>query len=1060
MHVSGQRVGMNCKVKNHDEQPLHGNNHHMIHVNDFQHCFDQELINSENCRPTLTNYTGDSRGCYYCCLDQACYEDHVQHCNDHGKWSCRTGEFCAFTVNGNGHVSEVCKDKALMENCIHNLQNNEASCNPISTHPTGHKCHYCCEDEHCLTELLQIHQPKHCYVNGTWACESDEYCQIHKGPDGVDMSCKSDFNFTHWLDNYEICEKSQSLNDPSCNHTRLGLASQHDCFYCCQSEECFRNVFNLPKPTTTAASTTAASTPLTSATPTHCYADSDWACQSEEFCALTISSSDLVMICQDINSTWEGCVSEQDQNAESCSPTLTSTEGPDCHYCCKSERCFADLLLHTDHLVTTEVPSKDCIQSGQWACESHEFCALKFGSATTIKCEDIDSQWQSCMDSGVLCSPNKLSGAEFSECSYCCRDLDCIMGLLRPSASTTTPTPSSTYWTPATTGHQTVTEAPPDTKTCFHNGAWACQTDENCLDSERNNDPACHARLRDASVSVRGNCSHCCLNSQCITDLFTPPKPVTTTPEPGTTTSEPDTTTSEPLTTTETVATSAPMTNAPTTVATVTTNRPLVTYRQPGHNSCYTSECHIGDTFEKCISGEWACRNDQFCRIRTYIATGELAMDCLPATGTELLSCGQESSLKTCHQPEDFNNHDCHFCCLHHDCVVDKSNILITKETSTTPTQPTTATSPLPRTSPPSATDDCVDSYVGDCSKDFAGRCSESYIMEICAKSCGTCDCPDTIADCTVKYSDQCTNPLVQQMCPRTCRVCHMTESTTTVEPTTPTTTSPPTSPTTSLRPGPGMCAVCSALDCLLSDPSNTPCDSGSDYCITTVKDTTHGRDIERKCASLETCNNITLKETCQSIENKILGVGVTCEYCCSAPNCNAPPGLIPEKGLITHHPLTMTPSTKLSTFSENHPLASNPPSPAATDPVSQPVTSSISPPTETSTTTSPRTPTPTGVCAVCSALDCLLSDPSNTLCDSGSDYCITTVKDTTHGRDIERKCASLQTCNDITLKETCQSIENKILGVGVTCEYCCSAPNCNAPPGLIPEKGLITHHR
>ncbi|KAK7487285.1 hypothetical protein BaRGS_00021513 [Batillaria attramentaria] len=727
MHVSGQRVEMNCKVKTHDEHQ-HGTNPHMIPVNDFQvilvvvttAVWTRRVIKTLSNTATITD-TG-----------------HV-------------GLFCAFTVNGNGHVSEVCKDKTMMK-----------------------------------------------------------YCQIDKGPDGVEMSCKSDFNFTHWLDNYKICEMSQSLNDPSCNHTRRGLASQHDCYFCCQSEECFRNVFNLPKPTTTAASTTAASTPLTSATPTDCYTDSGWACQSEEFCALTIGSSDLVMICQDISSTWEGCVSEQDQNAESCSPTLTSTEGPDCHYCCKSEQCFADLLLHTDHLVTTEAPSKDCIQSGQWACESHEFCALKFGSYTTIKCEDINSHWQNCINdgiSGVLCDRDKLSGAEFSECSYCCRDLNCIMGLLRPSVPTTTPTPSSTYWTRATTSQQTVTEAPPDTKTCIHNGAWACQTDE----------PVYHGSLHS-----------------------------TKTGDDNTGTSD-----HNPV------------------------NIPGSTDHNPINNIPGSTDNSSNSDDKQAIGDVSAARTQQllhFCRIRTYIATGELAMDCLPATGTELLVGGQTRNNFICtfyipinthvvtgtlYVTVHLNNRQCRHAItsrlffrnaissstdVNHANTADNGNLPSTQNFTTIRLAGSCADSFIlqlcPKTCDTCATGDCVDTYVGDCSKDFAGRCSESYIMEICAKSCGTC----------------------------------------------------------------GICAICSGLDCFIMDPSGKQCPQTQPFCMTSVTDTQHGRDdIIRRCASKADCDAIPLQEKCRHAET-ILHMDIICKFCCNQANCNAPPSVIPQAGLITNH--------------------------------------------------------------------------------------------------------------------------------------------------------------
>ncbi|KAK7473712.1 hypothetical protein BaRGS_00035039, partial [Batillaria attramentaria] len=89
--------------------------------------------------------------------------------------------------------------------------------------------------------------------------------------------------------------------------------------------------------------------------------------------------------------------------------------------------------------------------------------------------------------------------------------------------------------------------------------------------------------------------------------------------------------------------------------------------------------------------------------------------------------------------------------------------------------------------------------------------------------------------------------------------------------------------------------------------------------------------------------------------------------------------------------------------------------------------------------------------CAICSGLDCLLSDPSNKQCPKGKEFCTTSVHDTTHGRDITRGCGTKQDCDDIKIMAKCRSIENKILN-GDACVYCCSEHNCNAPPSLIPQ--------
>ncbi|KAK7487280.1 hypothetical protein BaRGS_00021508 [Batillaria attramentaria] len=214
--------------------------------------------------------------------------------------------------------------------------------------------------------------------------------------------------------------------------------------------------------------------------------------------------------------------------------------------------------------------------------------------------------------------------------------------------------------------------------------------------------------------------------------------------------------------------------------------------------------------------------------------------------------------LHLCTRPEDYYQHDCHFCCPDEQCFKTVYNLL-------------TSPRPSPSVQPPATS-----SHLSTA----AFQQSTSYTLS--SQPLTTSQQPSTSAqappdNCTDKYDEHfcidaaadCDNPIVHDVCPKTCGFC-------------------------------GTCFSCSGLDCLLN-PTKLDCKDG--YCMTTVMDTTHGRDIKRECATKRQCDGILLQPTCRQIENKILGAGVTCAYCCNHPDCNEPPSLIPDAAsLITHH--------------------------------------------------------------------------------------------------------------------------------------------------------------
>ncbi|KAK7487284.1 hypothetical protein BaRGS_00021512 [Batillaria attramentaria] len=85
--------------------------------------------------------------------------------------------------------------------------------------------------------------------------------------------------------------------------------------------------------------------------------------------------------------------------------------------------------------------------------------------------------------------------------------------------------------------------------------------------------------------------------------------------------------------------------------------------------------------------------------------------------------------------------------------------------------------------------------------------------------------------------------------------------------------------------------------------------------------------------------------------------------------------------------------------------------------------------------------------------------DPSGKQCPQTQPFCMTSVTDTQHGRgDIVRRCASKADCDAIVLQETCRHA-GEVLHMDIICKFCCNQANCNAPPSIIPQTGLVTNH-
>ncbi|KAK7487288.1 hypothetical protein BaRGS_00021516, partial [Batillaria attramentaria] len=383
---------------------------------------------------------------------------------------------------------------------------------------------------------------------------------------------------------------------------------------------------------------------------------------------------------------------------------------------------------------------------------------------------------------------------------------------------------------------------------------------QSCQAMQSLNVRACESTPIDFTAHLLGQCDFCCRDLQCVKSHL----------EPAVTTVLPMTSQTTPTVTphTTTTATSSQAVNS-TTMTQLTTAAP---HPPPGINSCYTSPCLQGDP-ATCTSGQWACGDDQMTTADTNTS---------PVTSTQQAGVGCENY----HADDACENYKQSGLCT------DNYIVGICQRTC-------------------NACDmldvHCVDTHAGNCSADFAGRCSENDVRQQCHKTCGSCDCQDLYkGDCAVDYLGQCSNLLVRNLCPRTCYACHGVIATLFSEMSQLSTDAPdntlPTS--TSVPSGSGVCAVCDGLNCLLVDPSGHKCTpSEGPYCMTTVTETHHGRDIKRSCADFKACHDIELDSACKSIENHLLTTGKNCSYCCSEPNCNAPPALIPSMGLMTHHP-------------------------------------------------------------------------------------------------------------------------------------------------------------
>ncbi|KAK7487278.1 hypothetical protein BaRGS_00021506 [Batillaria attramentaria] len=356
-----------------------------------------------------------------------------------------------------------------------------------------------------------------------------------------------------------------------------------------------------------------------------------------------------------------------------------------------------------------------------------------------------------------------------------------------------------------------------------------------------------------------------------------------------------------------------------TAVAATTTPRP----NSPGMNSCFSTDCNPGDDIDTCSSGTWECEAGEFCQVHYSFSAKSFTMNCTKSTWLNFEECQQKLLNHHCSNAGGFNEHDCHFCCPDAHCVelikdvetappkttlppcaplqqtTPASQSSSTQSPSSgTPSLSTLLTSPPTSqagttsqdisTSPSTSQTRCRDMLAGDCAAKYFDQCDNAVVRyHMCQLTCNACNetppdthltttpqgCRDMLAgDCAAKYFDQCDNAVVRyHMCQLTCNACN------------------------------GQCADCYGLDCLLSDPSK-PCPGEKPFCMTIVQETSHGRDIKRVCADQQDCDSITLTSDCHLVEDKILA-GVTCEYCCNEPDCNAPPDLVPKKGLMTQHP-------------------------------------------------------------------------------------------------------------------------------------------------------------
>ncbi|KAK7496435.1 hypothetical protein BaRGS_00012357 [Batillaria attramentaria] len=102
------------------------------------------------------------------------------------------------------------------------------------------------------------------------------------------------------------------------------------------------------------------------------------------------------------------------------------------------------------------------------------------------------------------------------------------------------------------------------------------------------------------------------------------------------------------------------------------------------------------------------------------------------------------------------------------------------------------------------------------------------------------------------------------------------------------------------------------------------------------------------------------------------------------------------------------------------------------------------------------HTPAQQATCTTCSGLDCLKTPPVHH-CSKQQTFCVTTVRDTPHGREITRGCADQATCENVESVQTlqnpeCSNVDHHITQHDNVCQFCCVGNNCNQPPNIAPQ--------
>ncbi|KAK7487279.1 hypothetical protein BaRGS_00021507 [Batillaria attramentaria] len=552
----------------------------------------------------------------------------------------------------------------------------------------------------------------------------------------------------------------------------------------------------------------------------------------------------------------EACNDRNHRNEQFCDPRLPNTGAvhgghAECHFCCSDAQCFKDLASRP--MPTTPMTLYQTHQSplhkGHASCYTSD-CGpghnLANCSSGQWACNsDLGDHRERCVHDHALnsecCSPDLVKPPDHTpDCHYCCEDDQCVKDLLLPAS---TPTPTHCLVPAPNSCYTSPCRHGHDNIVTCSSGQWACKQNEKCVIDIRYDGVHMECKPDGPEQCLGINDNHC----------------------------SPDL-----------VKTPAHTPDCHYCCEDDHCIKKLIT-PPPAANSCYTSSCKHGDDIATCSSGQWACSPDEFCQIHTQ-NTGDITMTCTVSNTSTTSECTDKLLEYFCHTPGDYQQHDCHFCCPDDNCVSHVSDLQKPPSSSTTVTshqvstqkvsattheQPTSAaTSQNPSTIQPTTMSQT--SLQPSTQRVSVTTLTPPTTPQTSTTSSSQDSCVDSYAgDCNTDFAGRCSESDVQKICQKTCGTC-------------------------------GTCFSCSGLDCLLN-PTKQDCQDG--YCMTTVMDTTHGRDIKRECATKRQCDGILLQPTCRQIENKILGVGVTCAYCCNHPDCNEPPGLIPDAAsLITHH--------------------------------------------------------------------------------------------------------------------------------------------------------------